>query len=207
MYDTLTTKNFEDFKQRYSGCFGWLTQENKEVLVHITSVKPDQVQFSTSSDSDFFAFANQNVIFKFLPIKRGWYNTRYGAVLLSRIPARQYQRGISSNNTSCMYFRFGSIGFSLGTRGLTTQLLEDVFKETKEPVTFTDQTSILSPFFTFAPKDQAKSEQDLYFLDARIGVYTDKTKKIKLKNEWLHVKQEVLDTISRVGLSSKLDVE
>jgi hypothetical protein len=145
MLATLDSNNVEDFKQRYQGCFGWLSYEGNETLVVLTNVSRDRVTFNTAKGKDFFAFVNSGVQFKFAPIMRGWYTTSVGPVLLQRVAARQYQRGISSANTSCFCLGYGS-SEQLRPRALTVGILEEVF-ETQTPK-FTDQgPCVLSRFF------------------------------------------------------------
>jgi len=199
MYDTLKSATYEDFKQRYQGCYGWLCYDEKETMVVITSVKRDRVTFNTKTGSDFFAFADQDVTFKFLPIRRGWYKTGTGVVLLERVPARQYNRGISAANTSCKYVPFGYN--VLKARNLGVELLEDVFNEDKQKLEYTSGVCVLSKFFCFGYRHGADS-RTLYFLDAPVGLETGGV--VVFDKNWKHIKQEFQDMVIRQGLSQNI---
>lgn len=119
MFEKFTTKDAADFKQRYQGTFGYFRKGEKKTLVRledIVTAGSKQVQFVTKDgikcylkpDSD-----DDTVGFEFIPPKRGYHNTTEGAFLLTRIPARQYLRGICSRNTKILsvYGTQKAIGF------------------------------------------------------------------------------------------------
>ena len=122
MRDSLKESNVADFRQRYRDCYGmYLTKNNEQKLVYISGVDEERVRFRDASGVDFFANVNANVEFEFLPLTRGLHNIQDDVVLLSRVPAQQYKRGISDGNTSIL---------SMSRRrnmGVSFDLLEQVF--------------------------------------------------------------------------------
>lgn len=108
MFEKFTAANAGDFRQRYQGTFGFFIDGDKKTLSQLTEVgtggsRPGVVfhdrngeKYLLRSDS-----TQDRRGFEFLPPKSAWYNTKDGvALLVSRVPARQYQRGLCSKNTS-----------------------------------------------------------------------------------------------------------
>lgn len=200
MKDSLTSFNREDFRQRYKGCFGFLLHEGQRKLVYIKEVGNGQVTFITSSKGpEFYALANENVEFEFLPIQRSWYNLGTHPGLLFRIPAKQYHRGISSNNTA---FYVPTKDGYVSAQHLSLEVLSKVF-----PCPLPNNSV---KFF--------KGEQDhlvlnrafcitgshLYFFAEVAGTYNSATRTIKLRLPIVH--QELLDTIRRQQLPISVEV-
>lgn len=106
MLDTMTSRNHRDFNARYMDTFGFLTQGSPPTrkLVHIVDANEERVYFKQDdSEMKFHANCDAGVMFEFIPVDHGWYNVARGApVLLERVPARQWKRGISRSNT-CIY--------------------------------------------------------------------------------------------------------
>jgi hypothetical protein len=109
MQDTLTSANWRDFHQRYRSTFGWLLNKGKETPVFIRDVSETTVTFQSLHGEEYFAYADKEVTFKFLPLKRritiGGDGTVYS---ISRRPARQWRRGVCSDNT--YIYRLSSSG-------------------------------------------------------------------------------------------------
>lgn len=97
MIDTPTSHNISDFKQRYHGVFGWL-HPNKHP-VYISSVNSRQVVFTDAEGAEFYAAVNGGAQFEFAPVVRGWYATPTNMYYMTRVPARQWKRGIAEENT------------------------------------------------------------------------------------------------------------
>jgi len=192
MLDTLTPFNRDDFNQRYNKSFGWYVcpTTQKKLLVYVKRVDRDRVSFLSDS-GEYFAYAGTDVFFEFLPITRGWFTTRSLPILLQRVPAKQFCRGISEQNTSVSSFLPDG---RLTEVELTLDKLQDVFTPVAKPsfAAFLDHPEkgfVINPFFTlhgFA----------LYFYGAVIG--TRKDQSITLTN--FLVKQELEDAIRRAAL-------
>ena len=191
MRDTPTSLFHEDFRTRYRNAYGWLVKDDEsKVLVYIKDVNR-QVVFTTVDLMEYYANYDQGVMFEFLPITRGWYQTRDGVVLLQRIPAKQYCRGISKGNTACS--TVNSYGEFCAGAGLTHQIIHDVF--VAKPVSVLasflaglSPTFIINPFFLIA-KDY------VYMYDRVIGTYNDKN--ITLDSS-MYV-QELSDSLQRIN--------
>lgn len=194
LIDSLKSDNWEDFKQRYQGCFGWLKQpENRELLVKITKVDQEKVVFDTETSSGFWAYCDQGVEFKFIPVTRGWYSDPDSGspVLLMRVPARQFQRGISSQNTAAFVIRFGA----LSATHVVFNNLKAMLVNREFPYLTSPSPQRLSKYFALGSYKDAIG-QDLFLLDRVVGVVHNN--KIKLTH--IEVKQEVEDLIRRKQL-------
>jgi hypothetical protein len=104
MLDTLTSHNIRDFNARYNHTWGFLVQDNGlKKLVWVSKVTEERVSFNDSAGNKFFGLVDKGMMFEFIPITRGLFNVSYGpsngVILLQRVAARQWQRGISANNT------------------------------------------------------------------------------------------------------------
>ena len=202
MLDTLTTDNFEDFRTRYRGTYGWLCHNDSEKLTYIRDVQPNRVVFDTMDDTEFWAHANARVMFKFLPITRGWFQTSTGPILLMRVAVRQYQRGISSNNTQTTAFLADGRIRHMPTL-LNLKNLFDIFNPTKEQQPFTPGTraaQVLSKHFALGPL--IEGHRALYLYDSQIGALNQVSNTLKLANPT--VTQEVSDLITRNNLPFKI---
>jgi len=100
MLDSLANDNWEDFRQRYNHTYCWLVRGAERLFVYLNDIDSERVKFSMGNGMTFAANADSGTTFEFIPIDRGWYNTTDGSVLhLSRVPERQFRRGISDGNT------------------------------------------------------------------------------------------------------------
>lgn len=188
-----TSANLRDFTQRHVSTWGWFLPEDrtKKVLVYVENVDR-HVHFMDHSNTRYFANVNGGAHFEFLPIVRGWYYTEKRVVLLQRIPARQYSRGISTGNTSVN--EFSSSG-NLGKTALSFELLQDIFvnKPTRTLEDFLSQKTrcfLLNKYFCI---DMVGNY--IWMYDRRIGEWDYKTRTITLTEPLF--KQELLDAISR----------
>jgi len=110
MLDTLKSSSWTDFKKRYKGTFGFLKMSGRgRELVQILDNNKDIVQFSNIYKDTLCAYADKDVIFEFIPLNRGFVNTIYGVRYTTRVPARQWQRGISPTNTEIFILEEGGL--------------------------------------------------------------------------------------------------
>ncbi len=209
MYDTLTSKNYEDFRQRYQGSYGWLSVEGQpERIVYISKVSASKVMFNTITDRDFFAFVDQDVRFKFLPIRRGWYKGHTNRpVLLTRIPARQYCRGISAANTTCSTMSFDN---RLLPCALSGELLEAIFNDAQQTIKYSrTEPCVLNKFFSFgslrANPETGVSSRPVFFLEAKVATQTNNV--VEFAKGWQHIKQEFSDSVRRAVLFNDIEVK
>jgi hypothetical protein len=203
LIDSPSYRNVDDWRQRYNKTYGWFRPEaGEKKLVYITDVN-QKVVFHTSDGQEFFANLDKDVKFEFLPITRGWFYTRDGgAVLLQRVPAKQYHRGISKNNTAMYFLRAdGTLGGRGLGAGLEFTVLEDVFVSQPTPhfQEFLKGKSwcwLPSKFFAVCFHGQ------VYMYDTRIGTF-DRVKNIITLDNTLFL-QELRDAIRRCGVQMEV---
>ena len=194
LIDTLTAKNYEDFKQRYNGCFGFIELENKkDILCRITGVSMDKVTFDTEGGQGFWAYCDQDVKFKFFSVTRGWFQSPgQRPVLFMRIPARQFSRGITSGNTSVMQWRLGRVApIRIGFEELKSLFAPDV--QVFDPKNGSAQ--LISKHFAVSPFIQGNC-RELYLFDRVVG--TIDGNKVTITHQ--PVKQEFFDVCRRKQL-------
>lgn len=105
MIDLFTSSGARDFRQRYEGTVGWVIGESgKKTLVSVESVRDRQVLLKDAFGFDYSVAPNGTTQFEFQQVDAGWYPYKDSAAYLYRVPARQYQRGISANNTVILTF-------------------------------------------------------------------------------------------------------
>lgn len=64
---------------------------------------------------------------EFILPKKGWFNTKHGATLLFRVPARQYRRGVCDDNTSILSL----LGDSFNPQSVSVETLHDYIQKPK----------------------------------------------------------------------------
>jgi hypothetical protein len=181
MLDTCTAFNCEDFRQRYQNTVGWYVKETGEKqIVIIDKVGNDQVSFVTEEGTSAAAMNGTGVTFEFTQVPLGWYNTHIGPVFVSRRPARQWQRGISSKNTDLMDWTERRVPFDL-------KVIKALFEDDGE---FKGLSYAPSKFFCL-------STESLYFLNQKIG-YLDKN--VIFVAPTCSVVQELKDALARRNL-------
>lgn len=95
--------NARDWRQRYEGTYGTYVSGDKRLLCRLARITTDgtpTVRFETSTGADFTLVADtEGVEWEFLLPTAGCYNTSKGVLFVTRVAARQFQRGISNHNT------------------------------------------------------------------------------------------------------------
>jgi len=104
MKEEFSSKSWGDFRQRYSGTFGWYTDKDRKILVMVDQVEGDYCTFYDEKKIQYTANADKGVTFEFLPVEKGLYNVGNDLVLVQRKPARMWRRGISADNTTLWSF-------------------------------------------------------------------------------------------------------
>lgn len=190
MLDTFNSSNHRDFGPRYANTFGWLVDEKSgtKKLIQITEVQTDRVFFKTNTSQVYHANLDSSVVFEFIQVKQGWFNSTDGeSYLLSRSPARQWKRGISNSNTTVQRLR-DSCGLDVSYK-LLDQLKweEDGYNQAE---------GAISKHFAICPAGS------FYFYSQIIGKVKEKT--ITLYTRLVH--QELTDLIRRKNLSFEVVV-
>jgi len=183
MKDTFTSDNRRDFHQRYNHCFAWFIPDSGDKrLVYITRVNEDNVRFTTEEGMDYTAYADQGITWEFTQLERGWYASSNGqAHYVSRIPQKQYSRGISNANTSA---------YTLADRILrNVDVSFNVVKDVCSSLSSTeDNIVVLSKHF-------AMNTKDVYMYDKIVG--SRKKNIITMINPVFQ--QEMIDAVKRSG--------
>lgn len=102
MKEEFVEEHWKDFQQRYQGTFGWFEKSaGNQVLVSLVKITPEALSFNDKAGFKYTAHPDKGNIFTFLPVEKGVYLTEeHGVVYVSRIPQRQWKRGICIDNTS-----------------------------------------------------------------------------------------------------------
>lgn len=105
MLEEFKSGTVRDFSQRYVGTYGYFTTEKdkRRILVHLSEISHGDLTFSDDRGNTYTAKPDVGNIFEFLPLTRKLILYKGNVVHISRKPARQWQRGVSENNTSLEY--------------------------------------------------------------------------------------------------------
>jgi len=130
MFEKFMSVEANDFRQRYQGTYGYFTHKGKRTLTRLDKIQADgRSSFVEFSDRDGLKYLlhpdseDNDTGFEFLPPKSAYFNTKEGVPLLvTRVPARQYLRGICDRNTQITDMRnnLREVGFET-----LTKLFED----------------------------------------------------------------------------------
>ena len=129
MHDTFTSDNARDWQQRYGNTFGFLIKGDDRVLVQFTDQTDEHVYFRTEPEGNaYHAKINSGIRFEFIQVDNAWFNGKSGNVyLLSRVPNRQWRRGICKMNTSIMSL---SSDGGLNQISVSFKVLNDIYHTT-----------------------------------------------------------------------------
>jgi hypothetical protein len=190
MKDTCTPSTSKDFRARYQGTIGCLVKNEKErEFVWIDKVDDYAVSFKNKAGHPFQAMNGKGVEFEFTQVPHGWFNTSMGPVHISRIPARQWQRGIADANTKVLDDTLHRIKLDL-------QLVEEALT-----CTYTYKGTLpyaLSRWFCIS------KDNKLYFRDIPIGTVEGDS---LLVDKSCNVLQELGDLVRREKLPFTIKVE
>lgn len=198
MKDSLTSNNYRDFRQRYEGVFGFFSPEGKKpLLVCLFSVEESKVNFIDVLGVSYHVNVDSGIPFDFLPVERKVVNIANDDILYAcRKPARQWQRGVCSANTSIT-----SLCFSNRRLGFGFNLVAAVWDTT------VPYTKAIDEFLTGVRKNVALDSrfsiigEKVYLYNTSIGSYANNTLQIIPL-----FKQEVSDTVFRNNLKFKVEV-
>lgn len=189
MKEVFTSSGYSDFKQRYANTYGWYEKEDKsQILVNVASVDADRVVFRDDKGIDYFAYADFGNVFTFLPVQRGLYWYEGSIIYMSRLPARQYKRGICDNNTSIfdMHKQYAV--------AVDYHLLKTIFGKQENPslekfkTTYTGDVLFNKTFAIIGEK--------VFLYNIVIGTYNTSKKEITLENSLF---QQELQDVMRIN--------
>lgn len=178
--EEFTSGGSRDFRQRYNDVFGFFPKgDGTDVLVRVTDVSDTSMRFVDERGISYTAYADQGVVFRFIPVTKKLFFFEDKLVLASRNPARQYQRGICQANT-----RFNTI-----TNGGVLDIDFDTIKA------YIAEKGVLNKFLAF-------EGNRLYLYSQLIGIKQGDS--IVLENSLF--RQEVLDALRVNGLNYEVIV-
>ena len=97
-------ENWKDIERYFHGT--WVKfQEYGDTLFYISRVRPDHVAGTTDTDTEFLMelHDDQPYVVEYVLPHRAVFQYGNRAAMIRRIPAKQYRRGLCSDNTSCFY--------------------------------------------------------------------------------------------------------
>lgn len=192
MRDTLTSENRRDFSQRYSHSYGYyINDKGVKTPVYIGDVDEEAAYFKTLDGLDFTAYCNGGVNFEFAQIsKRIWLGIDGNLYYTHRIPARQWQRGISESNTGAWILTPAGVV----STGVNMQVMRNILME--NPLRTIGSNTLLSDQFAIAGSS-------VYLYNMLIGTYDSKTHIISLGSKYSAFFQEVTDVCKPLFIGVK----
>lgn len=189
MKEEFKSDGWKDFSQRYQGTFGFFERENApRLLVQLVKVGETQLTFTDKAGMSYFANPDRGNVFSFIPVERGSYNFGSDVVMCSRVPARQWKRGLCIENTHIQSLSDGS---SLPVDFTTLEIMFPV-KEGRSSIPLERFKATLSGNVAFDTMFSLVNNR-LFLYEREIGTYTNHL--FTLTNHLF--KQEVTDLITR----------
>lgn len=188
MHDTYTSRNAEDFRQRYIGCFGWFIPESKkEIPVYLDRIKENTLFFTGLDGVPYHTYVDSGVQFKFASMRKAIYSGLDGKVYyLQRQPARQWRRGICQGNTS-MYLLTDSGAMDVA---IDLESMSNILNcEVKNSNVLSEQFAVVA--------------ESVYLYNIVIGYCRLGT--IKLKKGYEMFTQDILDAVRDSKLNFKVE--
>lgn len=189
MKATLTSDNYRDFNQRYAQSYGYFIKSNGERLpVYMTDVNESAAYFQNLDGVEFSANCNSGVEFEFTQIaRRIWLGFDGNLYCTSRVPRRQWQRGISNGNTSCYKLtKKGPVGIDI-THNVMKNLMFN------QGVNVIGNNILLSEQFAICG-------EIVYLYTMCIGSYKPENKAIILDEKYKMFMQEISDAAKQFGI-------
>lgn len=186
--EEFTSAGARDFRQRYLDVFGYFPTGENEVLVKVTEVTETKTNFVDVKGLLYTAYADKGVMFKFIPVVKKLFFYNKKLCLAHRKPARQYQRGITYNNTTMQTIYGDSIPVEFDTIEAYSNSREQ--KTEQHDILLNDMLAFYAGY--------------VYLYNLNIGVVMPYAKKILLTNPLF--KQELIDSIRDRGLNYEVEL-
>lgn len=197
MKELFSSDTWADFRQRYSNTYGWYEKENGEqVLVRVAQVNNALITFLDKNEITYTAKVDKGNSFYFIPVQKGLGYFGKDIICSSRVPARQWKRGICIENTRMRNLsqdELVDITHELLENFLNKELISKRLEEFKQ--SFTGHV-ILNSFLSFT--------NNVMIYDNVIGKLIRKDRKIILKSDTFL--QEVVDALTHNGLDISVEV-
>lgn len=196
MKQQFTSKNSADFKQRYEDTFGFFTRPgtNDKRIVKFLEVNEELVSFVDQKGISYTVYPDSDVEFTFLSPVKKLFAVDDLVFLIQRRPARQYQRGISENNTQIINL------LTFGNSQPTFGRLEAAFEKEPTPKLFEQDFQLGKRRTILFSNIFAGVETKFFLYNSVIGKISDKT--ITLDDD-IYI-QEVKDMIRDTGVDYKV---
>jgi len=200
MIEEFKSEGWRDFSQRYKDTYGWyLTDTGRKVLVQLVDVNDTTLKFAGKEGQTYTAIADKGNCFEFLPLERAVHNTPTHVYYCSRVPARQWRRGVHQANTSITNLLGG--GWAGGEK-LSFDLLEQIFQE-NNPTDYI-QSFLSGDRVGLALNSMfAMGKNRVYLYNRVIGEY--KNRSITLSNHLFS--QEINDLVRDLALPYKVELK
>jgi hypothetical protein len=152
-----TSYGTRDFVQRYAETYGWLERPGKpSLLVKLLKIRENSLIFTDETGFEYTALSDRGNWFSFIPVVKGSYLYQDSIVVVQRVPARQWRRGICEDNTSIRTLDHQSLNVNFETlKALFSPIRNttiETFKETLigNRVLFNNQFSLYqNRFFVY----------------------------------------------------------
>ena len=145
MKEEFKSRTYGDFSQRYQGTYGWFQKPaGGEILVKLIKVREESLKFQDKSGGEYTANADVGNVFSFLPTTKGAYLYGDGFVVVKRVPARQYKRGICDDNTT-IYNPISFLNIPVGFEVLETVFTENIPEYIPGKIFIADKVITFSP--------------------------------------------------------------
>lgn len=177
-----TSYGTRDFVQRYAETYGWLERNGKpNLLVKLLKITDSFLNFTDETGFEYTALSDRGNWFTFIPVVKGSYLYKDTIVVVQRIPARQWRRGICEENTSIKTIE----GVSLDTN---FEVLKAIFSPVQNTTIETFKHTLEGDRVLFNPQFSIYKNR-FYVYDNVIGTY--ESGKVMLNNDLFQ--QEITD--------------
>ena len=169
----LTSSNWNDIQKYYESSFIKL-REFGDRIFYIDKVNRDEVHFHDANDEAGVLYLHDAAPYTLdmvLPNK-AMYQMGDEAYLLQRVPARQYHRGITSQN--CKISRLRSTGFSpisLSFSALQGYASKPIYRPLEDVIGRSTGSEAISPRFAYLSSNKS------IYCDQKVVAVVDKAKK------------------------------
>ncbi len=172
-----TPANHEDISKYYRKTFVKF-KETGDMLFFIREVNSERVSGTSQDGTPFDLFLSEDFPYEvdYVLPRKSFFDYNNHAALLQRIPAKQYQRGVSSGNVSVSLLKAGGspsempLDFSVLKAFVSKQVFENL-----DTAVNSDKTSVvLSSRFAFTP-----ANRKIYADYTCVGQMLPKRKEIK----------------------------
>lgn len=199
MFEKFTSTGWREFSQRYEGTHGFYRDEKKKkILVRLAGINADRCAFVDSKGTGYSlnSDSKKDIGFEFIPPEARFHNTIEGPVLVQRKAQRQFQRGISSKNTTLHVLQ--------STRFLQANvdfpILEQIYLNPLDHKTAFERFKVYGTACAISDQIAINGVGNVFLWDKRIGSFTRRENHLAFKLEepalW---RTELADAAKAIG--------